>query len=80
MNKGDRVMTSNKVNRFTFDKHSVVLFSALVLAGASSAGTNAARTGAAQANLSAPVAQTVSVAAAAALPQRLGQAGTRRAD
>lgn len=74
-------MTSNKVNRFTFDKHSVVLFSALVLAGASSAGTNAARTAAvAQASLSAPVAQTVNVGSAAVLPQRLDKAATRRAD
>lgn len=46
-------MANGKVNRFTFDKHSVVLFSALVLAGASSAATGSSRlnvAGAAQAS------------------------------
>lgn len=73
-------MTSNKVNRFTFDKHSVVLFSALVLAGASSAASNAPRTGAAQASLSAPAAQTVRMGTAAALPQHLRPATSGQAD
>lgn len=53
-------MTISKVNRFTFDKHSVILFSALVLAGAGGA-ANAASTSNAlllEANAETPIVNT----------------------
>ncbi|RMX04292.1 hypothetical protein D8I35_16035 [Corticibacter populi] len=72
-------MSKSKVNRLTFDAHSVLLFSALVLAGPASASNNAAqRAGSNAATLSSNQPVQVQARAATAIPGTLQAQNKRR--
>lgn len=64
-------MARTKVNRFTFDRHSVLLFSALTLAGASAATASTPASRNAANNASSPSAATSAYAPASSSGSRV---------